>query len=94
MNIHKNIELIKIPKNKLPKNKDYKRGHCLYKLEGHLQSKYIIYDEPLDAFNNDSEIYSFGLSILKRYNLSIDEWTLIYKNSSEWHNYFELKKLN
>ena len=92
--LYSDIESIEIPVNILPKNEDYKRGHCLYKLNGYMQPKYVLYDEPLNAFKEDSEIYKFGISILNKFKLSPNEWTLIYNNNTDWISYFKLEKLN
>lgn len=91
-NLNNDIESIEIPNDILPKNEDYKRGHCLYKLQGYIQSKYVMYDEPLDGFKEESKIYNFGISIMRKFNLNPNEWTLLYHNDAEWLSHFKLIK--
>ena len=91
--LYNDIKSIEIPIKILPKNEDYKRGHCLYKLEGYMQTKYVIYDEPLDGFNENSDIYKFGKNIMKKFNIDPDQYTLVYCNNVDWLSYFQLKEI-
>lgn len=90
--IYRKIESIEIPMETHPKNEDYKRGFCLYRLVGYMQSRYVIYEEPLEGFNEDSKIYKFGISILRQFNLNPEEWTLLYHNDVDWVSTFKLIK--
>ena len=90
--IKEEIESINISNEYKPSSDDYVRGHCLFKIEGYMQAKYVVYDEPLQSFKNTSKIYNYGINILKKYNLDIKEWTLIYHTNSEWYNTFYLDK--
>jgi len=90
--IKKKINDINIPFEYNPSSEDYVRGHCLYKLEGYIQPKYVIYNEELSAFNKSSNIYKYGINILQKFNLDINEWTLVYNVNPEWCNYFTLKE--
>ena len=66
--IKKKINDINIPFEYNPSSEDYVRGHCLYKLEGYIQPKYVIYNEELSAFNKSSNIYKYGINILQKFN--------------------------
>ena len=92
-NIKKEINNINIPNEYNPSANDYVRGHCLYKLEGYIQPKYVIYNEELNAFKESSNIYKYGISILQKFNLNINEWTLVYNVNPDWSNYFTLKNI-
>ena len=36
---------------------------------------------------------NYGISILQKFNLNINEWTLVYNVNPEWSNYFTLKNI-
>ena len=91
--IREEIESIEIPHNVIPLGKDYKRGFCLYKIEGHIQPRYVPYDENLDSFKEDSQIYKYGTSILRKYNLNPNDYTLQFRNNYDWACGFKLIKL-
>lgn len=91
--IRKQIESILISREYYPSTCDYIRGHCLYKLGGYIQPNYVIYEEPLKSFKTTSKIYNYGVSILNKYNLDLNEWTLLYHTNPEWYNSFTLTKI-
>ena len=91
--VKKQIESIDIPSEYIPKNNDYKRGFCLYELQGYIQPKYIVYNETLDSFNEESNLYKYGINILRKYSLNPDEWTLLYEYNPDWLCRFKLIKI-
>ena len=87
--IKKEIESIKITKEKSPNSEEYKTGFISYRLKG---GKYIVRDEPLSSFKKNTPFRNWGESILNNFYLEKD-YTLIYYKNSEWYDGFKLEKI-
>lgn len=74
-----------------PKNKEYKMGGPSWIVK---YDNFIVRPEPLSSFKRDSKFRLFGLSLLKKYDLDPNKYTLIFNNEPEWYSYFTLTKIN
>jgi hypothetical protein len=82
-------EKIEIPREKNPKDIEYKLGGPSLDFKG---SGIAYKDMPLSQFKRGSEFRLYGESILKKYNYDPNEYTLIFHIEPEWLNYFTLSK--